>query len=237
MSGIPSILFVDTLSGILRFLPLTLTLTFIFLGIMLNNMPWLIAGGASIAVIIGVLGFQKLFTYPVPITLGAYLSNAMSLTCSLIPGNSYSQVPSLWFALMGYFFTYILLNAGSIYNRTPAAAPGYSPAGQGSHVLVGKPVVASTNSIGVVQRRSVGLLSIIAVCILFAIIMIPRFMNHCESILGIFLGLAIGAPTAYGVWWGAQMNQNPLADIHGVVLGLSPGYLRHTPIACTPATP
>ena len=55
MSGIPSILFVDTLSGILRFLPLTLTLTFVFLGIMLNNMPWLIAGFGVLSVIVGVL--------------------------------------------------------------------------------------------------------------------------------------------------------------------------------------
>jgi hypothetical protein len=243
MSGIPSILFVDTLSGILRFLPLTLTLTFLFLGIMLNNMPWLIAGSGVLSVIVLVLTFQWLFDKAsfVPRTvmglnLAGYFSDAMSLTCSLVPGNSYAQFPSLWFALMGYFFTYILLNAGSIYNRTPATAPGYSPAGQGSHVLVGKPVSVSANSIGVVQRRSVGLLSIIAVCILFAIIMIPRFMNHCESILGILAGLAIGSLSGWGIWTGVNSNQNPLADIHGVVLGLSPGYLRHTPIACTPAS-
>jgi len=239
MSGIPSILFVDTLSGILRFLPLTLTLTFVFLGIMLNNMPWLIAGSGVLSVIVGVLGFQWLLSSLLPTTflglnLAGYGSPAMSLTCSLIPGNSYAQFPSLWFAIMGYFFSYILLNAGSIYNRSPAAAPGYSPAGQGRNVLVGKPVSVSANSIGVVQRRSVGLLSIIAVSILFGIIMIPRFMNHCESILGILAGLTIGSLSGWGIWTGVNSNQNPLADIHGVVLGLSPGYLRHTPIACVP---
>jgi len=216
-------------------------LSFLFLGVMLNNMPWLLSGIGAIVVIFIVIFIQLIsqsgFSKLGPFNLFGYLSDAMSLTCSLIPGNQYSQFPSMWFALMGYFFAYILCNANSIYTRKPAVAPAYSrsPTGQGARVQLGKPAVASVNSIGVVQRRSVGLLSIIAVCILFAIIMIPRLINQCESILGIVSGLLIGSLFGWGFWTGVNTNENPLADIHGVVLGLSPGYLRNSPIACGPA--
>jgi hypothetical protein len=239
LRGIPSILFADTFSGILRFLPLTLTVTFFFLGIMLNNMPWLIASMGAITVWIGV-AIVHFLTQGGPrniagFNLFGYMPDIYAQSCSLIPGNSYAQLPSLWFTLMGYFFSYIILNANSIYTRPAAASPSYSPTGMGKNVLVSQPQVASTNSIGVVQRRSVGLLSIIAVCTLFAIIMVPRFMNQCESILGILTGLLLGSLLGGGFWAAAHSNQNPLSDIHGVVLGLSPGYLRHTPIACTPS--
>jgi len=48
-------------------------------------------------------------------------------------------------------------------------------------------------------------------------------------------GLAVGAALGYSLWAAINSNKtNPLSDIHGVMLGLSPGYLRHSPIACTP---
>ena len=235
--GIPSILFVDTMSGVLRFLPLTLTVSFIGLGIMLNNMPWLIAGGAAVALwaIISVLG--TLIGVKIPESLGGGTTPALFDTiCSIIPGIAYNKIPSVWFALMGYFMTYIICNANHVYTASPAIASGYNPAGMGSSVLAANPVVASKNAIGVVQRKSVGLISLIAVSVLFVIIMIPRFMNQCESILGILSGLTVGSLWGWAMWASANTNNNnPLADIHGVMLGLSPGYLRHSPIACTPS--
>jgi len=242
VAGIPTILFVDTMSGILRFLPLTLTVSFVTLGIMLNNMPWLLAGVGAIALwacnaILHLLGFR----IPAGLTplLGGGVSPAVyDTTCSIIPGITYVQVPSMWFSLMGYFMSYILCNASNIYNAEPKAALGYgkgSNAGMGSQVMTAGTVVASSNSIGVLQRKSVGLISIIAVSVLFAIIMIPRFTNQCESTFGVILGLTIGAFAGWGIWSAINSNKtNPLADIHGVMLGLSPGYLRHSPIACTP---
>jgi|LauGreDrversion4_1035100.scaffolds.fasta_scaffold32488_2 hypothetical protein len=235
--GIPAILFVDTMSGVLRFLPLTLTVSFIGLGIMLNNMPWLIAGGAAVALwaLISVCG--ALIGVKIPEWLGGGMTPALFDTiCSIVPGISYTKIPSVWFALMGYFMTYIICNANHVYTASPATASGYNPAGMGSNVLVANPVVASKNAIGVVQRKSVGLISLIAVSVLFVIIMIPRFMNQCESILGILSGLTLGSLWGWAMWASANTNNNnPLADIHGVMLGLSPGYLRHSPIACTPS--
>lgn len=241
-AGIPTILFVDTMSGILRFLPLTLTVSFIALGIMLNNMPWLLVGAGAVAVwaintIFHLLGF-RIPAGLAPLLGGGVLPAIYDTTCSLIPGITYVQVPSMWFALMGYFMAYILSNASNVYNASAATAKGYtkgSNAGMGSQVMTAGTVVASSNSIGVVQRKSVGLISIIAVSVLFAIIMIPRFMNQCESTFGIISGLAVGAALGYSLWAAINSNKtNPLADIHGVMLGLSPGYLRHSPIACTP---
>jgi len=225
------------MSGILRFLPLTLTVSFLILGIMLNNMPWLIAGVAAVTLWAGIAGIGTAVTNLIPAWLGGGEPPHLFTTiCSLIPGATYLKVPSVWFALMGYFMTYIICNANNIFTATPATASGYNPAGMGSHVLVASPVVASRNSIGVVQRRSVGMISLIAVSILFMIIMIPRFMNQCESTLGIVSGLLLGSLWGWGMWASANTNtNNPLADIHGVMLGLSPGYLRHTPIACTPS--
>ena len=236
-AGIPSILFVDTMSGILRFLPLTLTVSFIGLGIMLNNMPWLIAGTSAVALWAIVSGLGALIGIKIPESWGGGISPSLFDTiCSIVPGMSYIRVPSLWFALMGYFMAYIICNANHVYTASPAAPSGYSPTGMGSHVQTAAPQVASKNSIGVVQRKSVGLISLIAVSVLFVIIMIPRFMNQCESILGILSGLTIGSLFGWAMWASANTNtNNPLADIHGVMLGLSPGYLRHSPIACTPS--
>ena len=229
--GIPSILFVDTMSGILRFLPLTLTVSFIVLGIMLNNMPWLIAGTSAIALWAIVSGIGALFNN---IISGGPSPPLFNTVCSIVPGMTYLKFPSVWFALMGYFMAYIICNANHIYTASPAVASGYNPTGMGSKVQVASPVVASKNSIGVVQRKSVGLISLIAVSVLFVIIMIPRFMNQCESTLGILSGLLLGSGFGWAMWFSANKNSNPLADIHGVMLGLSPGYLRHSPIACTP---
>jgi hypothetical protein len=235
--GIPSILFVDTMSGILRFLPLTLTVSFIGLGIMLNNMPWLIAGTSAVALWAIVSGLGSLFNNIIPVSLGGGPAPAVFNTvCSIVPGMTYMKFPSVWFALMGYFMAYIICNANNIYTALPAIASGYNPAGMGSKVQVASPVVASKNSIGVIQRKSVGLISLIAVSVLFMIIMIPRFMNQCESTLGILSGLTLGSLWGWAMWASANTNtNNPLADIHGVMLGLSPGYLRHSPIACLPA--
>jgi len=236
-AGIPSILFVDTMSGILRFLPLTLTVSFIGLGIMLNNMPWLIAGTSAVALWAIVSGLGALVGIKIPASWGGGESPALFNTlCSIVPGMTYIKIPSVWFALMGYFMAYIICNANHVYTASPATASGYSPTGMGSHVQTSSPQVASKNSIGVVQRRSVGLISLIAVSVLFVIIMIPRFMNQCESTLGILSGLTLGSLFGWAMWASANTNtNNPLADIHGVMLGLSPGYLRHSPIACTPA--
>lgn len=242
LKGIPAILFVDTLSGILRFLPLTLTVSFVALGIMLNNMPWLIAGfGAIFVWILSVVLQWVAGTRPMELLGSGPTPDLYAQTCSLIPGLPYFRVPSTWFALMGYFMVYILLNASKISNAAAATGLGYTKVniggntatGQGADVMLAGSQVAPAGSIGVSQRKAVGLLSIIAVSILFTIIMIPRFMNQCESIAGILLGLLVGTGLAAAIYNGTNANpSNPLADIHGVMLGLSPGYLRHSPIAC-----
>jgi hypothetical protein len=238
--GIPSILFVDTMSGILRFLPLTLTVSFTVLGLMLSNMPWLILGLGAIVTWALCPVWAMLGRYIPEYAGGGTSPDLFNTICSIVPGVTYMRVPSVWFALMGYFMTYIICNANNILSASPATASGYSPTpstGMGANVLVANPVIASKNSIGVIQRKSVGLISLIAVSVLFIIIMIPRFMNQCESVAGIMLGFLWGAVMGWGLWTSFnQYKPNPLADIHGVMLGLSPGYLRHSPIACTPPT-
>ena len=247
LRGIPAILFVDTLSGILRFLPLTLTVSFIGLGIMLNNLPWLIVGILAVTVWICHFIVSKIYelsTYSGAIQVlgGGPMPAIYNQVCTLIPNTPYLQVPSLWFSLMGYFMVYILMNASNIVSMAGATALGYTKVtvdgntatGMGTNVMLAGSQVTPSGSIGVSQRKAVGILSMIAVSVLFMIVMIPRVMNQCESTFGILTGLLLGGSIGYGLWSGINGNNpsNPLMDVHGVMLGLSPGYLRHSPIAC-----
>ena len=205
----------EILSGVLRYFPNTLTMTFLVGGIMLGKISWLLVGVGAIVVAVAVMMFQSIFLKS--FGYGSMPGAAVLEACSMIPtsGGDYSFAPSMWTAMASYFAMYTLMNAVNIYTTTPAKM--------------------SKEAIPVQQRKGLGLISILAAVILFIFMLIPRYRTSCETVIGMLTGMALGIGAAVGYWYilnacGADLYP----DIHGVMLGLKPDFLRTHPVACTP---
>lgn len=206
----------ELLSGILRYFPNTMTITLLVLGITINRLPWILIAMGGIVVSIITMFFQYLNMKFVG--YGAMPGSAALQACSLIPTTSgvYTNTPSMWIAMSVFYLTYIITNAANVYGYTNKSKKA-------------KKETAATQ-----RRKSIGIISILAVSLLFFFIVIPRLLTSCESIVGVTLGGIIGAAMGYG-WW-AILNacgSTIYPDIHGVMLGLDTGKSLATPLACS----
>jgi len=212
---------VELLSGILRYFPNTMIVTMLLVGAVTGKLSWIFVAVGGILLAAAVLTIQYVMGRALGVdgimegVPGAALLDA----CSLIPiaeGATYSAVPSLWMALSAFFATYVLINAANVYTAQP----------------VGK----SPDALPVQQRKGIGMISMLAVAVLFVFLLLPRFRTGCETLAGTGIGIALGIVGAWG-WWKLlyACGSSVFPDVHGVMMGLTPGSLRVAPVACTPA--
>ena len=206
----------ELLTGVLRFFPNTMIVTLFFVGIATGKIAWILIAIGGIVVTVATLIIQymtnKALGWGAP--EGAPGSSIID-ACSILPiaGGTYSAAPSLWVAISAFFVTYIFTNASHIYTAGART---------------------NKNALSVQQRKGVGLISMLAVVILFAFLLVPRYWTTCETTMGIILGLAIGMGGGYTWWKILESCGDVYPDIHGVMIGLKPGTLHTSPIACAP---
>lgn len=205
----------DLLGGILRYFPNTMIATLLVGGIALGKMSWiLIAIGGMLAAIAALTLQYALFQ---SFHLGTLPGAAVLEMCSILPAASgaYLTLPSLWMTLTSFFATYILTNAAVVYTTVPAQA--------------------TSTALPVMQRKGVGLISMLAASLLALFLVVPRFRTGCETVAGSLTGLGLGAVLGWA-WWNVLNASGPdvYPDIHGVMIGLKPGALRTGPLACRP---
>ena len=213
---------VELLSGVLRYFPNTMIISLFVLGITTGKLAWILVAIGGILVTMGTILIQYMLLKSLGIgPLTDRPGGAIIEACSMLPiargaDDSYSAVPSTWVAVSAFFATFIFTNAANMYTQTPARI--------------------NKNKLAVQQRKGMGLISMLAVGLLFLFLLIPRYWTSCETIFGLILGLFIGH--AAGVtWWKILDACGPdvYPDIHGVMIGLKPGALRTNPVACAPA--
>lgn len=217
---------IELLTGVAKNFPVIMTSVSIVGGMTLGQMPWLIMGAGGIAVASLIVVVQVLTGQGFPATKTSEI--AILQACSLIPPgpapSSYFYVPSLWFALTAYYITYILMNAVEVYTQPATKLP--------------------QEALPVQHRKSIGVVSMAAVALLFVSLAIFRLRTGCEyswhlgpiSIpMGALLGIILGAFFAWVLRQGASSKRDPsVGDVHGVMIGLQPGSLRSHPLACAP---
>lgn len=205
----------ELLSGIHRYFPNVMTASLIVIGLLTAKVGWVLVGVGAILLAIVVLILQ--YTINKMIGLGDLPGADVLKACSIIPTatGTFRTTPSIWMSLTAFFLTYIIVNASNVYTTTPAKK--------------------AKDSIPVQQRKSVGILSMLAVAILFILLLIPRYASPCESTMGTILGLAVGGFAGWG-WWQIlnACGSDIYPDIHSVMIGLKPASLRTSPIACVP---
>ena len=206
---------VEILGGILNFFPNTMIASLFVIGMMTGRLSWILVSLGGVVITILTLTLQYMMTKTI---VGLALpGDHVIQACSILPvarGGSYTPVPSLWVALSAFFATYIFTNALNIYSQVPMRT--------------------NKDALSVQQRKGVGIISMLAVLVLFFFLLIPRYMmTTCETILGIVLGLAIGIGGGY-LWWRLLDACGPdvYPDIHGVMIGTQQGLLKTNPIAC-----
>jgi len=193
--------------------------TLFVLGITTGKLAWILVAIGGILITIATLTVQYLFLKTLGLGPLDGPGAAIVEACSLLPtavGGEYSATPSLWTAMSAFFATYIFMNAANLYTQTPARI--------------------NKEKIGVQQRKGMGLISMLAAVLLFVFLLVPRYWTSCETIFGLVLGLAIGVAGGV-VWWKILDACGPdvYPDIHGVMIGLKPGALRTSPMACKPS--
>jgi hypothetical protein len=221
-----SVTIIEFLTGMARNFPNTMTAVSLIGGLAVGQLPWVIMGAGGIVVALLVLCAQA-------VTGSLFASTktpdiAILQACSLIPitppGSTYYFVPSLWFAMTAYYVTYILLNASEVYSEPATKLP--------------------QEALPVQHRKSIGVVSMVAVLLLFVSLAIFRFRTGCEYSwhlgpislpIGSILGIILGATLAYVLRFGTSSKRDPsVGDVHGVMIGLQPGSLRTHPLACAP---
>jgi hypothetical protein len=207
----------EVLSGIYRFLPNTLTVSLMVLGIFLGKISWIMISSAVIVLCIVVLLIQAVFLPGSVHQISAFkmLSGGAALSaCSPLPSRIKETdvlytTPSLWMTVTSFYLAYILMNAINVYTAN-AAKPGTPD---------------KYLSFKIDSRKSVGLISIIATFILLACLIITRFFSQCESTGGALLGIVLGLGAGVGMWYLLSINGTDIwPDIHGVLIGLKPGH-------------
>lgn len=207
---------VELLSGILRLFPNTIIATLFVVGIATGKISWIFIGVGALLMTIATLVVQYILSKT--INFGPMPGAEVMEACSILPtaAGAYTTTPSLWIALSTFLVSYIFINASNIYST--------------------KPHRKSQDAISVQQRKGTGLISMLAVCLLFLFLLVPRWNTTCETLIGMLLGAAMGIAGGW-IWWKVLDACGPdvYPDIHGVMVGLKPGGLRTGPVACTPA--
>lgn len=206
----------EFLSGAHRYFPNMITLTLLVVGLFLGKANWVLIGVGGLITVLIVLLTQ--------VTLGQLIGRedgppgaALLAACSMLPsaGGTYITTPSIWIALTMFYITYILKNASNVYTT--------------------KPTKLSAAAIPVQQRKGLGLISIVATVLLMLMLLLPRLMTGCETIFGVLLGIATGIGIGIGWWYVLDAcGADYYPDIHGVMIGLRPGSLHTSPVACVP---
>jgi len=206
----------EVLSGVYRFLPNTMTVSLLVLGVFLGKISWIMTSCAAIALSLFIIMIQSLCIPgwihqlpPFKMTSGG----AALLACSPLPSRIKETdvlytTPSLWMATTSFYLAFILINAVNVYNAT-AAKPG---------------IPDKYLNFKIDHRKSVGLISMIATTIFIICLLITRFFSQCESTGGALLGIVLGLGAGYGLWYMLALNGTDVyPDIHGVMIGLKPG--------------
>lgn len=211
----------DFLSGIHRYFPTMMTTTLIVVGILLAKINWILVGLGSLVVASLVMLFQWFFSgnRMGHSAFGDWDLNGAAIleVCGLLPaatGGTYTRLPSLWFALMSFYMAYILKNAISVYTTKPATA-------------------AAAASSSAQHRKGVGIISILTTVIMFLVLAVARMTTSCEHWGGAILGIIIGG--GIGVLWWYLLSTGGAdyyPDIHSVMIGLQPGPVHGSAVAC-----
>lgn len=213
---------VEMLSGILRYFPNSMIATLFVVGMMTGRIAWILVSIGGILIVVGTLILQYLISKTVgsslPMGWAEIPGQHVISACSLLPiaqGGTYAAAPSLWVAISSFFATYIITNATNVYTQSPISSKAAA-------------------AFSVQQRKGVGLISMLAVILLFLFLLAARCMStDCESTLGVLLGLGIGIGGGYG-WWSVlnACGADVYPDIHGVMIASSPSILRTGPMVC-----
>lgn len=219
----------ELLTGVGRYFPNTMLAVTLIGGLALGNLPWVLLGTGAVALSLvfvaaqGILGSFGFLTNWFPRTTDAAILQA----CSVVPlaaNSTLYYLPSLWATLTTFFLASIWSNASAVYTTPATKLPA--------------------EALPVQHRKSVGVVSMVAVAILFVLLMAHRMRTGCEYTwnalgfpipIGVLLGIAVGAGWAQ-LWRtvvGAS-NSSLYTDLHGVMAGLQPGSLRTNPLACAP---
>lgn len=210
----------DFLSGIHRYFPTMMTTTLIVVGILLAKVNWILVGLGSLVAALITLVLQWPFSgerVQNPIRDWDLRGAAVLEVCGLLPaatGGTYTRVPSLWFTIMSFYMAYILKNAVSVYTTKPATA-------------------AAAASSSAQHRKGVGIISILTTVIMFLVLAVVRMTTSCEHWLGALLGIVIGGGIGVGWWYTlAAAGTDYYPDIHSVMIGLQPGPVHGSAVAC-----
>lgn len=201
----------DTLNGMFRYLPNTLTWSLLALGLLTGKQAWLLVPFGTIPLAAIVIVLQNFIGKP-----AAAPSLTLLQACTLLPTEScfYSQTPSLWMAIVWFYITYILTASYTVYHAKPANGVG-------------------PGSMAVSQRKSVLTISTLATVIIGLLFVLGRYGSGCEWWGGSLLAIALG--TAFGMAWYKILQAcgaDIYPDIHGVAMGLQPGLRHLTPRVC-----
>jgi hypothetical protein len=152
------------------------------------------------------------------------IPNGAAVQCSMfpmsvgggIPGAA-NSVPSYWFTMMAFFFSYLFVNAYSLYNKqSNSKAPQEA----------------------VSARKSQATISMVMIVALGIITTILRYAKTgCETGLGVLISILLG--TGLGVGWYKFMRScglGRLDDLFGISNRLLPmqSYEDVAPVACVP---
>lgn len=225
----------ELIGAIIRQFPNIMTITLLIGGILLAKIPWIMAAvGAIVTTLVitavfhlGVKSFLDLMSpesYAVKLfsLLGLYGSRSatgIEEVCALIPtmglgGGTIITGPSLWIALMTFYLAYVATNAINVFTTKPAQA--------------------SPDTIPVAQRQGVGVVSLLAIAVLFLLLLTIRATSSCETVSGSIAGVVLGGVMGYGWWRIMALCGDLFPDVHGVMIGLKPAQLKTSPLACVP---
>ena len=197
-------------TGILHYLPNIVLISLCILGIFTYNPTWILVSIGGIVLTILVMLIQYIF-YDVLHWI-AYPGYAVVSACSLMQKTSNIAIlPSLWITLNAFFIGYILRNAINIYTMKPSNS-------------------VDNNALNVFNRKSVGLISMLAVIILGLFLLIYRWNRHCDSSGGVWMTLLnfilssiVGLGFGIAWWYFLYATKSVVTpDIHGVTIGLNP---------------
>lgn len=138
---------------------------------------------------------------------------------AIISGGSSIVSPSYFIGYLAFFFTYVFLNALSLYDRTEQV---------------------STTDKGTAEKidnrkyqSGMTMFMCVALFLLFALIRLFKF-SQCERIIGALLGTGIGI--AFGILWNRALSAcggSALSDLFGILGRLVPTNAKDAnPVAC-----
>lgn len=205
---------VDFFRHVLRYFPNTISVTLIVAGIALGQVAWILVAGGAIVLTLFIMFFQRVVFKSFGV--GQSPGQALLMACSILPtvtDDKYYNIPSMWLALTSYFVSYILSNASYIYSARPSSS-------------------LSRDTTAVAQRKGVGLISMLAITVLFLFLAIIRCTSVCETRIGVISGILLGTAFGIGWWYLLHLGGPSISDIHGVLRGLS-GVQQLGAQACT----